>query len=126
MVGLPAESCTAKQSEKVATKNVLSVERSIIRQKGGFQMLKPSAGPWKITHTALNGYRVSDSTGWGVAVVLKDTNDEANARLIAAAPLMLELLKQIADWPFPFLSGAGIDEVRELAGKMVEKVEGEE
>lgn len=60
-------------------------------------MLKPSAGPWKITHTALNGYRVSDSTGWGVAVVLKDTNDEANARLIAAAPQMLEALEKIAE-----------------------------
>ncbi len=89
-------------------------------------MIKHTPGPWKITHTALNGYRVSDSMGWGVAAILKDTNDEANARLIAAAPEMLELLKQIADWPFPFLSGAGIDEVRELAGKMVKKVEGEE
>ena len=89
-------------------------------------MSKHNSGPWKITHTAINGYRVSDSTGWGVAAILKDTNDEANARLIAAAPEMLELLKQIADWPFPFLSGAGIDEVRELAGKMVKKVEGEE
>jgi hypothetical protein len=49
----------------------------------------------------------------------------ANARLIAAAPEMLDLLKKIADWPFPFLSGKGIDEVRELAGEMVKKVEGE-
>jgi hypothetical protein len=38
---------------------------------------------------------------------------------------MLDLLKKIADWPFPFLSGKGIDEVRELAGEMVKKVEGE-
>lgn len=89
-------------------------------------MSKFSEGPWVATHSPLNGYRVSDKTGWGVAVVLKDTNDADNARLIAAAPQMLELLKQIADWPFPFLSGAGIDEVRELAGKMVKKVEGEE
>lgn len=50
---------------------------------------------------------------------------EANTRLIAAAPEMLDLLKKIADWPFPFLSGKGIDEVRELAGEMVKKVEGE-
>ena len=54
---------------------------------------KHNSGPWKITHTALNGYRVSDSTGWGVAVVLKDVNDEANAHLIAAAPQMLEALE---------------------------------
>ena len=60
-------------------------------------MSKHNSGPWKITHTALNGYRVSDSTGWGVAVVLKDTNDEANARLIAAAPQMLEALEKIAE-----------------------------
>ena len=57
------------------------------------QMSKHTPGPWKITHTALNGYRVSDSTGWGVAVVLKDVNDKANARLIAAAPQMLEALE---------------------------------
>ena len=56
-------------------------------------MLKPSAGPWKITHTEQNGFRVSDSTGWGVAIVLKDVNDKANARLIAAAPQMLEALE---------------------------------
>jgi len=53
-------------------------------------------GPWKITHSEVNGYHVSDSTGWGVAVVLKDTNDEANARLIAAAPQMFEALEACA------------------------------
>jgi hypothetical protein len=56
-------------------------------------MSKRTPGPWVITHSPLNGYRVSDKTGWGVAVVLKDTNDEANARLIAAAPEMLEALE---------------------------------
>ena len=54
-------------------------------------------GPWKTTHSEVNGYRVSDSTGCGVAVVLKDTNDDANARLIAAAPAMLEALEKIAE-----------------------------
>ena len=56
-------------------------------------MSKYTPGPWKTTHSEVNGYRVSDSTGWGVAVVLKDTNDEANARLIAAAPQMFEALE---------------------------------
>lgn len=60
-------------------------------------MSKHNSGPWKITHTALNGYRVNDSTGWGVAIVLKDVNDKANARLIAAAPQMLEALEKIAE-----------------------------
>ena len=45
----------------------------------------------------MSGYRVSDSTGWGVAVALKDVNDEANANLIAAAPQMLEALKAIEE-----------------------------
>ncbi len=58
-------------------------------------MSKHTPGPWKTTHSEVNGYRVSDSTGWGVAVVLKDTNDEANARLIAAAPDMLEALREL-------------------------------
>ena len=56
-----------------------------------------SPGPWRTTHSEVNGYRVSDSTGWGVAVVLKDTNDEANARLIAAAPQMLEALEELVE-----------------------------
>jgi len=60
-------------------------------------MSKHTPGPWKTTHSAMSGYRVSDSTGWGVAVVLKDVNDEANAHLIAAAPQMLEALEKIAE-----------------------------
>lgn len=60
-------------------------------------MSKHSDGPWKKTHSALTGFRVSDSSGWGVAVVLKDTNDEANAQLIAAAPAMLEALEKGLD-----------------------------
>ena len=60
-------------------------------------MSKHAPGPWELTHTALMGFRVSDSTGWGVAVVLKDTNDEANARLIAAAPQMLDALEAAYD-----------------------------
>ena len=54
---------------------------------------KHNSGPWKITYTDQMGYRVSDSTGWGVAVVLKDVNDKADAQLIAAAPQMLEALE---------------------------------
>ena len=60
-------------------------------------MSKHNSGPWKITHTAINGYRVNDSTGWGVAIVLKDVNDKANARLIAAAPQMLEALEELVE-----------------------------
>ena len=52
---------------------------------------KFTPGPWELTHTEHMGYRVSDSTGWGVAIVLKDVNDKANAHLIAAAPEMYEI-----------------------------------
>ena len=58
---------------------------------------KHTPGPWKITHTEQMGYRVSDSTGWGVAVVLKDVNDKANTHLIAAAPQMLEALERLGE-----------------------------
>jgi hypothetical protein len=60
-------------------------------------MSKHAPGPWELTHTEQMGFRVSDSTGWGVAVVLKDTNDDANARLMAAAPQMLEALEMAVD-----------------------------
>ena len=60
-------------------------------------MSKHNSGPWKTTHTEQMGYRVSDSTGWGVAVVLKDVNDKANAHLIAAAPEMLDALEELVE-----------------------------
>lgn len=56
---------------------------------------KLAPGPWVVTHSPVNGYRVSDKTGWGVAVVLKDVNDKVNAHLIAAAPQMLEALEAV-------------------------------
>jgi hypothetical protein len=59
-------------------------------------MSKHTPGPWKLSHTRIQGFHVSDSTGWGVAVVLKDINDEDNARLIAAAPQMLEALERLS------------------------------
>lgn len=78
-------------------------------------MSKHTPGPWKLSHTRIQGFRVSDSTGWGVAVVLKDTNDEANARLIAAAPQMLEALEAVA----PFLHWLDQEQGIHLAGDML-------
>ena len=85
-------------------------------------MSKHTPGPWKITHTALNGYRVSDSTGWGVAVVLKDTNDDANARLIAAAPQMLEALEACAAY-WHCKRSPGIPEHSELVSLSAEQAQ---
>ena len=81
-------------------------------------MSKHNSGPWKITHTAINGYRVNDSTGWGVAIVLKDVNDKANARLIAAAPQMLEALEAVA----PLLHWLDQEQNVTMAGDMLPKV----
>ena len=77
-------------------------------------MSKHTPGPWVVTHSPLSGYRVSDKTGWGVAVVLKDTNDEDNARLIAAAPQMLEALEAVAS----FLHWLDQEQGIHLAGDM--------
>ena len=79
-------------------------------------------GPWKTTHSEVNGYRVSDSTGWGVAVVLKDTNDEANARLIAAAPQMLEALEACAAY-WHCKRSPGIPEHSELVSLSAEQAQ---
>ena len=81
-----------------------------------------SPGPWKTTHSELTGYRVSDSTGWGVAVVLKDTNDEANARLIAAAPQMLEALEACAAY-WHYKRSPGIPEHSELVSLSAEQAQ---
>ena len=94
-------------------------------------MSKHTSAPWGIGQNAMGHWMITaeeseHQRGYVAVLATTNTQSETNARLIAAAPEMLELLKQIADWPFPFLSGAGIDEVRGLAGEMVKKVEGEE
>lgn len=62
--------------------------------------IKPmlSITPWKMEHSAAReSYVVKDATGYDVAVMLADhTIDQANARLIAAAPDMLRALQAIA------------------------------
>jgi hypothetical protein len=98
-------------------------------------MPKSTPGPWRVRNcqTAVLVDVVRNGEAMLIALVAdNDTEGDTetdrklnNARLMAAAPEMLDLLKKIADWPFPFLSGKGIDEVRELAGEMVKKVEGE-
>ena len=61
-------------------------------------------GPWTHKATASLGpqyavYGESDRTGRDVAVVYNNGNEaEANARLIAAAPELLEALEKAADW----------------------------
>ena len=96
-------------------------------------MSKFTPGPW-VTLPPTSGvddnWHVTDEADSFVAHVFScnhstDEKSKANAELIAAAPEMFALLQKIADWPFPFLNGKGVDEVRQLADEMVKKVEGE-
>jgi hypothetical protein len=60
-----------------------------------------SRGPWEIVppdKNGLGGWRIW-SDNWGfVADLCGGSADEANARLIAAAPELLEALKRFAEW----------------------------
>ena len=56
---------------------------------------KHTRGPWKVAGPSAKGYLiVQGANGNGVAMVLMDSDDEeADARLIAAAPELLEALR---------------------------------
>ncbi len=68
-------------------------------------MSKHTPGPWKIAdgdslRCSLWGWSIMSSDGYWVAVAHEEEeeSDKANARLIAAAPEMLEALKRVEDW----------------------------
>jgi hypothetical protein len=66
---------------------------------------KHTPGPWASVHDADGDYLImSPESGRFIAVTYTDAEqDEANARLIAAAPEMLEALERI----LPSLQGTG-------------------
>jgi hypothetical protein len=55
-------------------------------------MPKHSPGPWTATHVTYETEQIADANGAEVAVVIRNRD----ARLIAAAPEMYELLRDIA------------------------------
>jgi len=67
-------------------------------------MAKHTPGPWRVAYgnrLEIRGPR--DEIGWPVPVVYNaglhtDETDQANARLIAAAPELLAALQALTDW----------------------------
>ena len=60
---------------------------------------KHTPGPWHYEHIGQDGWGISSNNLEGIAIVphsLNMTHDEANARLIAAAPDLLQALEAIA------------------------------
>ena len=58
---------------------------------------KHTPGPWKVNDKTLSGaYQISDNKSGSLRIctVTNAPNDEANARLIAAAPDMLNAMKE--------------------------------
>lgn len=99
-------------------------------------MAKHTPGPWHVhTMKSKAGFRI-DSAGdewqWLAEVFQapdKESEGEANARLIAAAPEMLEALKDITQWAQGYhdaysCSNAGSKCIICLAEKAIAKAEG--
>lgn len=102
-------------------------------------MSKHTPGPWKACDN--NGYSIwritshqyrAESASRTVAEVVGDSAEtEANARLIAAAPEMYELIQQVADLQNPRFDDAAynelvteMDRLAELAQELLAKNEG--
>lgn len=61
-------------------------------------MTKHTPGPWKYTISAKhNRPQISGKDGHQICLLWRDGEMEANARLIAAAPELLEALKNLAN-----------------------------
>src|SRR3990167_164278 len=66
------------------------------------QTQKHTEGPWRIRHTSIGGHRaISDKNNKDIVVVTGigeiEEEQDANARLIAAAPELLEALKLMVE-----------------------------
>lgn len=95
-------------------------------------MSKHTPGPWVAEPVGGKGSWVKGSTGEWAALACGDTSEsaEANARLIAAAPDMLEALNAIQRLEFAgsccgCSTDEAFDEAQEIARKAIDKVEGQ-
>jgi hypothetical protein len=100
-------------------------------------MSKHTPGPWKfVIHNRVEIVGPKDSSGWPMQVVYNcgmpdDATAIANARLIAAAPELLEALEYLAD-EYQYMPKAGAvyekamaDAVYEHAMTVIRKARGE-
>jgi hypothetical protein len=104
-----------------ATKLAAELRAAIEREKAQAEA-QPSPGPWTSSPMTVNGryVHVIRSGLYCVAEVLdynKHPRNSANARLIAAAPEMLEALRTIVDSPL----GAIAPSIREQARAVIAK-----
>lgn len=60
--------------------------------------VKHTQGPWRSSISKNNRLQISGDNGRQVCIVWRDEYSEANARLIAAAPELLEALKEVTEW----------------------------
>lgn len=76
-------------------------------------MSNHTPGPWEILdlHNEPNQEKIGTSDGMGLALVFGDTKKEAkaNAKLIAAAPDMLNLLTEISSEARDYIKRTGKD-----------------
>ena len=82
-------------------------------------------GPWQLS--CIDGVKDSLMVGGGDdgSDIVADIRDEANARLIAAAPEMYEVLSGLLD-TLEMSKGYGFDEEHEKVREVLAKVEGVE
>ena len=81
-------------------------------------MTKHTQAPWQVgATTTLNGEAVSEIMSGDDTIAISMNYSEADARLIAAAPELLEALKDA----YPFVSNANL---RAQIGNLIAKAEG--
>jgi len=79
-------------------------------------------GPWKIVKKGVFNIRFVGADGFGIADTTEvDEREKANARLIAAAPDMLEALKYIVAWK---PKDWNPETARDMAQQAIAKAEG--
>ena len=80
-------------------------------------MSKHTPGPWCVVSEGMASPKVVDANGLGIChTTYAPTGAEANARLIAAAPLLYEALQELCDT----LGECGMTEKARAAIKAVE------
>ena len=84
-------------------------------------MTQHTPGPWKLNKSPMGATFVMSTEGW--VAELSILNSEANARLIAASPEMLECLRRIFDLADESAKGIdGYEQIAEWSRNLLAKV----
>ncbi len=82
-------------------------------------------GPWQAHGTKVSTWETQEQIEFHGDEVIAETGFEANARLIAAAPAMYEVLSELLD-TLEMSKGYGFDEEYEKLREVLAKVDGGE